>query len=197
VCVCVHLALGVDCAAQHPLKWWPLLALPTCCRWMEEYARRLGDGWYGGCESDSSVKGPLEDAGEVTTRPVLLAWLFYFSVCVAVVWLIRLKGSEGSKCLLAMLRLFVPCYLRNEHCSMPRPGYRLMCFLSGVLYAVVQHAWFLTNAGSCHCLRCRCGCWWCHQPVPPCLPCCCYSHHTRRAGEAQLTVIRIVLYALR
>lgn len=32
-------------------------------RWMEEYARRLSEGWYGGCESDSSVKGPLEDAG--------------------------------------------------------------------------------------------------------------------------------------
>jgi hypothetical protein len=35
---------------------------------MEEYARRLGDGWYGGCESDSSVKGPLEDAGEADSQ---------------------------------------------------------------------------------------------------------------------------------
>jgi hypothetical protein len=70
-CLQVDAALCVQCG-----RTWMMAALLTwcelrctccfaaCCRWMEEYARRLDDGWYGGCESDSSVKGPLEDAGD-------------------------------------------------------------------------------------------------------------------------------------
>ncbi|WIA35184.1 hypothetical protein OEZ86_003649 [Tetradesmus obliquus] len=83
---------------------WPLApaadTYPGACdgmlRWMEEYARRLSEGWYGGCESDSSVKGPLEEAGITVGGAISLFPRAYPAAATAITRGVQVRQRPGD-----------------------------------------------------------------------------------------------------
>lgn len=62
---------------------------------MEEYARRLTGGWYGGCDSDSMAQGYLADAGVQVAGAISLFPRVYPAAATAITRGVQV-GSHSS-----------------------------------------------------------------------------------------------------